>query len=70
MENRESQVARTEPVLTRCQWGGWLAVSEDGSALKIGTVGGTEAEARQAFASALREWVRLLRDVQPDVDSR
>jgi hypothetical protein len=52
-------IAETRPVVVRCEWGGWLAVSEPGSAIGIGTVGATEEEARQAFEAALCRWVRL-----------
>jgi hypothetical protein len=38
---------------------GWIAVSEEGSGLRIATVGVTETEARESFDAALREWAKL-----------
>lgn len=38
---------------------GWLAVSEAGSLICIGTVGDTEDEARRRFGEALQAWQRL-----------
>ncbi len=49
----------TVPVLIRRANGGYLAVSEPGSSLRIGVEGSTEAEARQRFTESLAEWVKL-----------
>ena len=51
-----NRFAEVRPRLLRRLCGGWLAVSEDGSALLIGVEGATEEEARQRFAEALVRW--------------
>ena len=48
------------PVLIERTRGGWLAVSQAGSELRIGVVGDTEKQARQRFADALKKWAKLL----------
>ena len=66
MTNRSVGSGLARPVLIPCQWGGWLAVSEEGSALRIGVTAATEVLAREAFESELREWVRLLAAEEAD----
>jgi hypothetical protein len=49
-------VTTLEPRLIERRNGGWLAVTEDESPVRIGVVGGTEAEARERFHEALTRW--------------
>jgi hypothetical protein len=49
-------VTMLEPRLIERRNGGWLAVTEDDSPVRIGVVGGTEAEARERFHEALTRW--------------
>jgi hypothetical protein len=49
-------VTALEPRLIERRTGGWLAVSEDESPVRIGVVGATEAEARERFHDALAQW--------------
>lgn len=55
-------VTKTRALIVRCEWGGWLAVSEEGSALRIGTLGETEEGAKRSFEAALGAWARLLEE--------
>jgi hypothetical protein len=49
-------VTTLEPRLIERRNGGWLAVTDDDSPVRIGVVGGTEAEARERFHEALTRW--------------
>jgi hypothetical protein len=49
-------VTMLEPRLIERRNGGWLAVTEDDSPVRIGVVGATEAEARERFREALARW--------------
>lgn len=51
------------PRLLRCDYGGWLAVSGPGEAIRIGVYGLTAEEARMCFTAEMARWRRLL---QPD----
>ena len=53
-----------KPALIRRECGGWLAVSEEGSVLRIGFEGATEEEALQAFGVGRDKWVALHTDAQ------
>lgn len=50
----------TVPVLVERDYGGWLAVSESGSRIRIGVIGDSEGEARSKFAATVAEWEKLL----------
>ena len=56
---RSKEIAETMATVVQCKWGGWLAVSEEGSILQIGTLGSTKGEALRSFTNALQKWVRL-----------
>jgi hypothetical protein len=58
MEGARSQILAIRPEVRRAR-SGWLAVSEAGSLICIGTVGDTEDEARRRFQEALQAWQRL-----------
>ncbi len=49
-------VTTLEPRLIERRNGGWLAVTDDDSPVRIGVVGDTEAEARERFHEALARW--------------
>jgi hypothetical protein len=49
-------VTTLEPRLIERRGGGWLAVTEDDSPVRIGVVGDTEADARERFNEALAQW--------------
>lgn len=59
MVHGERRILETRPLLVQRAGGGWLAVSEPGSALRIGVAAQTEESARESFANALRQWARL-----------
>ena len=50
-------LAGAAPRLVERRCGGWLAVSERSSPIKIGVTGQTEAEARRNFEAAMRRIV-------------
>jgi hypothetical protein len=50
------QVTTLEPRLIERRNGGWLAVTEDDSPVRVGVVGDTETEARERFREALARW--------------
>lgn len=54
------------PRLIERSRGGWLAVSEEDSHLRIGVEGQTEKEAVANFTKALHEWERLRALPDPD----
>jgi hypothetical protein len=58
MEDARSLILAIRPEVMRARTG-WLAVSEPGSLICIGTVGDTEEEARRRFQEALQAWQRL-----------
>ncbi len=45
-----------EPHLIERRCGGWLAVTDDDSPVRVGVVGDTEDEARERFRDALARW--------------
>jgi hypothetical protein len=49
-------ITTLEPRLIERRSGGWLAVTEDDSPVRIGVVGASEAEARERFHEALTRW--------------
>lgn len=49
-------VTTLEPQLIERRNGGWLAVTDDDSPVRVGVVGDTEAEARERFRAALARW--------------
>src|SRR6266700_2097290 len=58
VEDMSSSILAIRPEVQRARVG-WLAVSEPGSLICIGTVGDTEDEARRRFQDALQAWQRL-----------
>ncbi len=58
MEDAGNPILAIRPEVMRTR-SGWLAVSEAGSLICIGTVGDTEDEARRRFQEALQAWQRL-----------
>lgn len=54
--------AQMQPILLRRLSGGWLAISEPDSPLRIGVAGDTEEEARTKFDRAVTAWQRLWTD--------
>lgn len=72
MEVVSKSITQIEPVVVQCEWGGWLAVSQEGSLLRIGTVGATEEDAHRSFKAALEEWARWKESArgQPEIGSR
>lgn len=58
MKDPSSPILAIRPEVVRTR-AGWLAVSEAGSLICIGTVGDTEDEARRHFREALQAWQRL-----------
>lgn len=49
-------VTTLEPQLIERRTGGWLAVTEDDSPVRVGVVGATKDEARERFRQALARW--------------
>jgi hypothetical protein len=49
-----------EPLLRRCQNGGWLAVAPEESPIHIGVFAWSAEDARNRFARARSEWCLLL----------
>ncbi len=58
MRDPSTPILAIQPQVQRARVG-WLAVSEPGSLICIGTVGDTEDEARRRFQEALQAWQRL-----------
>ena len=58
MEDAGSLILAIRPEVMRARTG-WLAYSEPGSLICIGTMGDTEEEARRRFREALQAWQRL-----------
>ena len=59
------------PRVVQCAYpNAWLAVSSDGSALRIGVLGRTEQLARENFSRALTEWAELLFPSAPSTEER
>jgi hypothetical protein len=58
MQDARSIILAIKPEVMRTR-AGWLAVSEPGSLICIGTVGNTEDEALRHFQEALQAWQRL-----------
>jgi hypothetical protein len=56
MAIESEMVTKLEPRLIERRNGGWLAVTDDDSPVRIGVVGDTEAEARERFHEALTRW--------------
>ena len=50
----------TQPRLIRRDCGGWLAISDAESAIRIGAIGLTANEAREEFEGRMRTWTELL----------
>lgn len=48
-----------EPEVRPAANGGWLAVSQAGSGLRIAVIGESEEAARTAFRTSIEEWARL-----------
>jgi hypothetical protein len=49
-------ITELEPRLIERRSGGWLAVTDDDSPVRVGVVGDTEDEARERFREALVRW--------------
>lgn len=50
------------PRLVRRNCGGWLALSNRDSSLRIGVTGESEAKARDAYGQAIKAWKRNFAD--------
>lgn len=48
------------PTLTEREHGGWMAVSPDSAAIRIGVLGETEQAATENYSRAFAAWKRLL----------
>lgn len=59
MKHRADEVRATRPVPRATPYG-WLAVSEPGSILSVGTVGSTSEQAAAAFAAEIEAWAVLV----------
>jgi hypothetical protein len=46
----------TKPVLTKRTRGGWMAISEAGSVLRVAVVGDTEEQAIERFDELIKGW--------------
>jgi hypothetical protein len=53
-------IQNIQPKICRRKCGGYLAVSEEGSSLRIGVIGQSEEEARRLFKQEILEWVKIL----------
>jgi hypothetical protein len=56
MAIQSETVTKLEPRLIERRVGGWLAVTDDDSPVRVGVVGTTEEEARERFREALARW--------------
>lgn len=56
MSIQAETVTTLEPQLIERRGGGWLAVTDDDSPVRVGVVGDTEAEVRERFREALARW--------------
>ncbi len=48
------------PQLIERRNGGWLAVTPEGSAIRLGVTADTEAGAREKFSQSLTQWMKIL----------
>jgi hypothetical protein len=56
MTIQAEMVTTLEPQLIERRNGGWLAVTDDDSPVRVGVIGDTEEEATERFREALARW--------------
>ena len=62
MNHQHVDYNQIKPILAERTCGGWLATAPKWSPLRIGVTAATEAEVKEAFRVALRQWSALLAD--------
>ena len=70
MKTTQEAFLNVTPIVTPCAYKMYLAVSPEGSPLRIGVLGGNELEARRRFKESIARWAEILYNYEhsPDIE--